>query len=103
MQEPTVPSNRNILPSLQSPLGTPSAHQVVVLQPVALQQSRGDTHHGTHILRKHHHQGHGQRYYCTCSEARRTCDKRIIILYQDLSCVGDALWKWDVWGQGLDW
>ena len=34
-------------------------------------------------------------------EARRTCDKRII-LYQDLSCVGDALRKWDVRGQGLD-
>jgi len=30
------------------------------------------------------------------------CDKRII-LYQDLSCVGDALWKWDVQGQELDW
>ena len=28
MQEPTIPSNRNIQPVLQSPLATPSAHQV---------------------------------------------------------------------------
>ena len=28
MQEPTVPSNRNIQPCSQSPLATPSAHQV---------------------------------------------------------------------------
>ena len=49
-QEPTVPSGRNIQPGLQSPLATPSAHQVIELQPVALQQSRGDAHHGTHVL-----------------------------------------------------
>ena len=28
MQEPTIRSNRNIQPGLQSPLATPSAHQV---------------------------------------------------------------------------
>jgi len=51
MQEPMVPSNRSIQPGLQSPLATPSAHQVIVLQSVVLQQSRADTHHGTHVLR----------------------------------------------------
>ena len=71
-----------------------------MLQPVALQQSRADTHHGTHVLRKHQHQGHGQQSTAH-AQKHDVCVTSIFFIIL-VVCV-DVFQKWDVRVRGLDW